>query len=181
MIYQKMRLRHIEKGALTLAFAEVKFQIVRDSWSPRLFWNSTLASYFYLYFYLMVYTMGNCMLFLLWIRMSFGTIKLWSLRIRWTFHLLIHALKCVRHNPYDSCILYIIVEVCTSLLIFLSLNDLSINIPSFFWIRLVLNQSIYRTIWSVFCQRANSLYINMRSKFLCWRFWEGTIFCHLLR
>jgi hypothetical protein len=85
--------------------------------------------------------------------------------IRWTFHLLIHAFKCVKHNPYDSYILYIIVEVCTSLLTFFSLNDLFINIPSFIWIRLMLNQSIYRAMWSVFCLRTNSIYINMRNNF----------------
>lgn len=34
MIYQKMRLRRIENGALTLASAEVKFQIDTETHNP---------------------------------------------------------------------------------------------------------------------------------------------------
>jgi hypothetical protein len=34
MIYQKMRLRRIERGALTLASAEVKFQIDTETHDP---------------------------------------------------------------------------------------------------------------------------------------------------
>jgi hypothetical protein len=34
MVYQKMRLRRIERGALTLASAEVKFQIDTETHDP---------------------------------------------------------------------------------------------------------------------------------------------------
>jgi hypothetical protein len=80
MIYQKMRLRRIERGALTLASAEVKFQIDTETHDPLDIGIIFLPLISSVFIFDAVQYVYNLLFILIELnKMFFCTIKVWSL------------------------------------------------------------------------------------------------------